>query len=226
MRRRLRSAAFPIHRHCRSRSWPWTRGWSRWLTTWPTGSGSTAASRRGTRTCSGGRSRSRSRVARLLRDRRHVPALDALLVAARVPQDRRGHGARGPGADRLCRDRPAGAGHRRRRASSPADRPVRRARALRAADGRVPDRHALRRPPRLRAPAPRLAHAPQRALGADRRRRQRRPPAAAGELRKNPELGYRPVGFVDDDDKKGMPTSSAPPSTSTRSSRTSSPTRC
>ena len=33
-------------------------------------------------------------------------------------------------------------------------------------------------------------------------RRQRRPPAAAASCIKNPELGYRPVGFVDDDPRK------------------------
>ena len=41
--RPFRSIATPFRR------WRWTRGWSRWLITWPTGSGSTAASRPSTR---------------------------------------------------------------------------------------------------------------------------------------------------------------------------------
>ena len=48
----------------------------------------------------------------------------------------------------------------------------------------------------------RLPAAPRRALGADRRRRQRRPAAAAASCSRTRELGYRPVGFVDDDPKK------------------------
>ena len=42
----------------------------------------------------------------------------------------------------------------------------------------------------------------RRARGADRRRRRRRPPASLREILRNPELGYRPVGFVDDDPRK------------------------
>ena len=59
------------------------------------------------------------------------------------------------------------------------DDPDRRARALRAADARLHRRGALRDPPRLRAAAARLPRPPRRALGADRRRRRRRPAAAA-----------------------------------------------
>ena len=52
------------------------------------------------------------------------------------------------------------------------------------------------------------------------------------EILRNPELGYRPVGFVDDDPRKqGARVDrgsrcSARPTTSARCSRTSSPTRC
>ena len=45
----------------------------------------------------------------------------------------------------------------------------------------------------------RLPRAARRALGADRRRRRRRPRCCCASCSKNPELGYRPVGFVDDD---------------------------
>ena len=82
------------------------------------------------------------------------------------------------GADRLRRRRPAAADldrHRLRRAHGP----DRRARALRPAAGRVPDRHALPRAPALPAALERLPAAPGRALGADRRRRRRRAAAAA-----------------------------------------------
>ena len=58
--------------------------------------------------------------------------------------------------------------------------PDRRARALRPAAGRLPDRHALPRAPALPAALERLPAAPGRALGADRGRRGRRPAAAAG----------------------------------------------
>ena len=48
------------------------------------------------------------------------------------------------------------------------------------------------------------------------------------ELQKNPDLGYRPVGFVDDDPNKQRHgrRATARRTSSTRSSRTSSPTRC
>ena len=68
----------------------------------------------------------------------------------------------------------------RHAASSSARRPDRRARALRPADARASSAaRASLVAPRLRAPAARLPAAPRRALGADRRRRRRRPAAAA-----------------------------------------------
>ena len=119
------------------------------------------------------------RLAGLLHRGRHVPALDALVLPARVREDRRGRRARGGGADRLRRRGPAAADLDRLRLRR-ADDPDQRARALRPAAGRLPDRHALPRAPALPAALERLPAAPGRALGADRGRRRRRPAAAAG----------------------------------------------
>ena len=78
----------------------------------------------------------------------------------------------------------------------PASRP------LRAAHARVPRRRALPRAPGLRAPAARL-RAPRRdarsvlIVGAGDGGR-----LLLREILRNPDLGFRPVGFVDDDPRK------------------------
>ena len=164
----------------RFRSWRWTRGWSRWLTTWPIGSGSTAASR----------PRTSDLFARTLAFAivgslvcfavgRHVPALDALLVAARVPQDRRGRRARRPRAGRLCRGRPAAADLDRPTGFVSLSVPTGVLVLFGLLTGAflTGTRYLVHFV--YERPLQRLPRAPQRALGADRRRRRRRPPAAA-----------------------------------------------
>ena len=132
--------------------WPWTLGWSRSPTTSPTSSASTERFPRSTGSVRADdhlrRARQRVRVLAV----RAVPALDALLVAARVHAGRPGGDRRHAGAAGLRRRRPAEA-HVHRRPLHVGHDPGGRARALRAADALLPRRLALPRAPALRAPA-------------------------------------------------------------------------
>ena len=215
----------------RCRRWRWTRGWSRWLTTWPIGCGSTAASRRcyfdlfwrtiafaiiGSLVCFAVVGMYRHWM-RYSSQREYLKIAEGVVLAVLAlvgyvavvqPQldlDRRPASCRSPVPSGVLV-------------------------LFGLLIGRVPDRHALPRPLRLRAPAA--------AASAPRRDARSVLIVGAGdgghlllrELLKNPELGYRPVGFVDDDPRKqGMrdgPRCSARPTSSPRCSRTSSPTRC
>ena len=110
---------------------------------------------------------------------RRLPALDALLVAERVPADRAGLAGLRARARRLRRGGAAEAAVRAAARLRVGQRPDRRPRPLRPAHARLPRRRALHRARRLRAAAARLAAAQGRPHGPDRRRGRRRAPAAA-----------------------------------------------
>ena len=110
---------------------------------------------------------------------RRLPALDALLVAERVPADRAGLAGLRARARRLRRGGAAEAAVRAAARLRVGQRPDRRPRPLRPAHARLPRRRALHRARRLRAAAARLAAAQGRPHGPDRRRGRRRAAAAA-----------------------------------------------
>ena len=180
----------------------WTRVWSRCPTSSPTACASTAASPRATRTCSTARSRSRSAAASLIFTAlRAVPALDALLVAARVPADRPGGGGVGDRARRLRRGRCSRSELLTREGfvgvSVPTGVLVLYGLLMLVLLGAV--RY--------------VAHLVyERPLRGYRARRGARSVLIVGagdggrlllrEILRNPDLGYRPVGFIDDDQRK------------------------
>ena len=166
----------------RSRRSRWTPGWSRWPTTSPTACASTGGgSPRATATCSSARSCSSSSGAlAALAVSGALPALDALLVAARVRAHRAGACCvatlalvalrRGPAAEAAVRQRPL-----RRRSTLPTGVLVLYGllTLLFLVGARFAVHAFYERPLRgYRAAA-------RRPLRPDRRRRRRRPPAAA-----------------------------------------------
>ena len=183
--------------------WRWTRGWSRSPTTSPTGCASTASvpalyEDLFERTIAFVDRRQRLRV----RAVRPLPALDAL-------RDRSATTCRSPGVRSSRRSRCSATSRSSSRGSMfdgdalrLGQRPGRRARALRAADARVHRRRALRSSTSLY----------ERPLRGFRARRDARSVLIVGagdggrlllrEILRNPELGYRPVGFIDDDPRK------------------------
>ena len=101
------------------------------------------------------------------------------VVAARLRAHRPGVAGRRARARRLHRGRPAEALSRRRAASCRSTRRPACSRCFLLLHARVRRRRALRRARDLRAPAARLPRAQGRARRADRRRRRRRPARAA-----------------------------------------------
>ena len=181
----------------------WTRGWSRWPTTLPTGCASTAASPPATRTCS-----TRTIAFAILGSVvvfalfGALPALDALLVAARVPADR-------PGGRASRRSRSSATSRSSSRGSSS---PTTRFISLNVPTGVLVLYGLLMLRLRRRRALPRARCSTSGRCAASARARDARSVLIVGagdggrlllrEILRNPDLGLRPVGFVDDDPRK------------------------
>ena len=226
MRRRLSSAAFPVHRH----SLPQLAvdaGWSRSPTASPTACASTAASR--------------TRYQHLLERTIAWVVVGSLVIFAlfglyqkwwRYVASATTCAIVQASSSRRCalaglrRDRAPGEGRRSDRRLRVADDPDRRAGALLPADARVRRRsrfvvRAAATSARRAASAPRKDARSVLIVGAGDGGR-----LVLREILRNPDLGLRPVGFVDDDPRKrGMRVDGVPRARHDRRARRGSSTR-